>query len=171
MSIYTVLLIGLIVFLSIIGFKWMNRPVRQRINNLDELKRFLKNLIGEFIEGSVLIVEDRKTKRFIQFAKRAKVILHFGFPDAPWSRNYFKRVEDVFKKNNIQYTINTTGENVVTRFLDIEIIKIDEGVEIAKKAFSAMDIPKNGNFRAYYKGELTENALKGIKRSSKERKG
>ena len=170
MSIHTILIIVLIVFLSIIGFiKWMNRPVRQRINNLNELERFLKNLIGEFTDGSVLIVEDRKTKRFIQFAKKAKVILHFGFPDAPWSRKYFTRVEDAFKKKNIQFTINPTGEEIVTKFLDIEISKIDKGVELAKTAFSAMDIPASGHFRAYYKGELTENALRGIKRNGKDK--
>jgi len=156
----TILIIALIVVFIIIGFKWMSRPLRHHIKNLDELKLFFEGLIAQCTVGSILIVEDKKTKRFIQFAKRAKVILHFGFPDAPWSRKYFKRVEDAFKKNNIQYTINQTGEDVVTKFLDIEFVEIDKGVEIAKIAFHAMDIPSSGHFRAYYEGDLSKETIK-----------
>lgn len=164
---YTVLIIALIVVVFIIGFKLMNRPLRHRIKSLDELGRFLEGLIVQGTEGTILMVEDKKTKKFVQFVKlgkRNKAKLHFGFPDAPWSRNYFQRVEDSFKKRNIQYTINPTSEDVVTKFLDIDIVEIDKGVEIAKLAFNAMDIPPSGHFQAYYKGDLNEDYVKELKK-------
>ncbi len=164
---YTVLIVALIIVVIIIGFKLMNRPLRHRVKNLDEFERFLEGLIVQGSEGSILIVEDKKTKKFVQFVKLGKskkAKLHFGFPDAPWSKRYFQRVEDAFKKRNIQYTINPTGEDVVTRFLDVDIFEINKGVEIAKIAFHAMDIPASGHFQAYYAGDLDEDYIKEVKK-------
>ena len=179
MGIYNTILIIVVIIVLIWGFiKWMSRPLRHRVKNLDELERFLQGLIIQGAEGSILIVKDKKTKMFVQFVKLGKknrAMLHFGFPDAPWSRRYFQEVEDAFKIRNIQYSINQTGEDVVTKFLDIDIVKIDKAVKIAKIAFNAMHIPPSGHFQAYYEGDLDEDYLKELKqefhRARKKKKG
>jgi hypothetical protein len=90
-------------------------------------------------------------------------------------KEVFSRSRGCLKIRNIQYSINPTGEDVVTKFLDIDIVKIDKAVKIAKIAFNAMHIPPSGHFQAYYEGDLDEDYLKELKqefhRARKKKKG
>jgi hypothetical protein len=159
----TILIIVLIIVL-IVGFhKWMSRPVRHPFKNLDELEYFLKVLSVQCTVGSILIVKDKKTKRFIQFAKKDKENFRFVLPDARWSKKYFSNVAKAFKNRNIQNTIHSTGEDTSTSFL-VNIPKIDKAVEIAKIAFHAMDIPPTGYFQAYIEGNFDEDYVKEFKK-------
>ncbi len=155
-----------VIVLLLVFFIWFlgNRPKKYLINNIEDLSRFLAGLLDQFTDGSVLIVRHKRTKYFIQFAKyiddNDKVNLHFGFPDAPWSRAFWGRVKDVFDKERIDYKIKQTGSEEVTRFLSVDYIEsIQDGVAIAKHALSAMNLSHFDKYTVYYDGYLQHDVL------------
>jgi hypothetical protein len=135
----------------------------------EEFERFFRDFLNQMADGAVLIIEHQDSSRFIQFAKycpdRSHTILHFGFPDAPWSRQYFDPLTKVFQTLGIDFSI-TTGEGLIHRFLEIDFEKedlehkISRGAHIARVAFEVMGLDENAKYRIHFKGNISNEAAR-----------
>ncbi len=174
------------IVLGIILFIWyMRRPYYHRGVKQNELERFIRGLMDQCDDGSLLFIEHENSDRFIQFAKyetkKIGTILHFGFPDAPWSREYFKRMVIELQDAGMDYSIQSTGEESVRRFIDVDIeaTKINSiekrGAKLAQIAFRAMGLGQNEKYRVRYDADLSprafHNAMEQIKMGRKLKKG
>ena len=109
-----------------------------------------------------MFIDHRPTKAFIQFAKYVcgdKQILHFGFPEADWSREYFGRVTAILKEAGEQLKFVSVKARGVTRFLEVEYDlsrqdTISRGADLARKAFRAMGLPEDARYQIHYEGAL-----------------
>ena len=96
---------------------------------------------------------------------RQKDSLHFGFPDAPWSTQYFEKVLDRIKELNFDYVI-TDGEGSVIRFLEIDIALDDKtkavsnAALIAKTSFETMGLDDSSKFKIHYVGNLRHDEIR-----------
>jgi hypothetical protein len=143
----------------------MNRSIKYKISDLNDVEKYLTTLVEECKDYSLLFIEHKNTKYFIQFAKYVmknnNINLHFGFPDAPWSRGFFSIIQDLFKKENIEYCIVDTSAEKVPKFLEVNFIENNKtAIKIAKLTFKAMGLSAQDNYVLYFKAELDEKAIR-----------
>ncbi len=148
---------------------WLKGPLFHKGMKRENIERFVKGLVVQCDDGSLLIVEHKNTGRFIQIAKYQSSskfpILHFGFPKADWSSKYFERLKASLQNERIEYRIQETGDIDVEAFLEVDIQltsdeKIKEIVKIAELALDIMEIDENEPLVMHYEGELKANAAK-----------
>jgi hypothetical protein len=116
-----------------------------------------------------MFIEHEGSDRFVQFAKyqldNSRTILHFGFPDAPWSRQYFDAIVKVLEKLDVGHKI-TTGEAQIHRFVEVDLAlddienTVSIGARIAKAAFEVMGLSENARFKIHYRGDLSPEAAR-----------
>ena len=174
------------IVLVVLFFIWyMRRPYYHRGVKQSEVEHFIRGLIAQCDDGSLLFIEHEHSDRFVQFAKYETkefgTVLHFGFPDAPWSREYFKRVALEIEDAGMNYSIRSTGEEPVRRFIDvdIEVNKVDsieeKGAKLAQIAFRATGLGQHEKYRVRYDANLSpkalHDALQQIKKGRNRRKG
>ena len=141
-------LVALIAIFLLVFVWWIQRPLYHRRVRPEEFERFLRDFLNQGAEGSLLFIEHENSSRFVQFAKycsnQRETILHFGFPDAPWSRQYFGPLEKAFQTLGIEFNI-TAGEALIHRFLEIDLGKEDLenkiliGAHVARVAFEVVN--------------------------------
>ncbi len=149
------ILITLFVIAGLVGlFLWkMSRPVKYRIARIGELKPLLQAVRDRATDGSVIILTDKASKRFVQFAKRGEdpkeATFLFGFPDAPWSREIFQDVQEAFRREDIKCSVVPADGEQTKRFLYVEAIQdLDYAIQVAKVALRAMELETHGDFVA-----------------------
>ena len=152
------------VIFIVILYILLGKPKKHKINNINNLNSYINSFLDQLIDGSVFIITHKKSKKFVQFTKRSdknnNPYLLFGFPDAPWSRNIFPKIMDRFDEDHIHYSIKGTGDDTVTRFLEVDKIKTNpEAIKIVKSALSAMDLNYYDTFICHYEGKTRPNAL------------
>jgi hypothetical protein len=162
-------LIALIVILLLVFVWWIQRPLYHRRVRPEEFERFLGEFLNQGAEGSLLFIQHENSPRFVQFAKycsnQGQTILHFGFPDAPWSRQYFDPLAKTFQTLGIEFNI-TTGEGLIHKFLEIDLEKEDlqnkilMGAHLARVAFKVMGVGENERFKVQFKGDLSVEAAR-----------
>lgn len=145
-------------WLSIFG----GRPVYQRHQNLDEFEGPLRQLAELMAEESVYIIEHLGSPRFIQFRKLKHGVL-FGFPDAPWARNYFDKLAGALCRAGESVEIVPTNDAPVTRFLEVRLAGETEvvglaAVRVARIAATAMELSEGASFRGHFKGDFDPEA-------------
>jgi hypothetical protein len=160
------LFIVLLVFL----IWWGQRPFYQRKVMPREFEKFLRVFLTDCVDDSFLFVRHENSKRFVQFAKRGQnegqVFLHFGFPDAPWSREYFDPMAQMFQTMGIDFNIVTTGDDMVRRFLEITLVnedldvEISRGAHIARVAFEVMGLSESETFKVNFEAKLKTEAAR-----------
>ena len=116
-----------------------------------------------------MFIHHDDSERFLQFAKcrsnQGQMFLHFGFPDAPWSRQYFESIVKMVQTSGITYNI-TPVEGLVRRFLEIDFSTEDPtkaitaAACIARAAFEAMGLNKSARFKIHYRGSLSREAAR-----------
>jgi hypothetical protein len=116
-----------------------------------------------------MFIEHEGSDRFVQFAKyqldNSRTILHFGFPDAPWSRQYFDTIVKMLQTLNISHKI-TTGGAQIHRFAEVDLVLDDLdntvtiGARIAQAAFEVMGLTENARFKIHYRGDLSPEAAR-----------
>ena len=109
----------------------------------------------------MLIIEHEGSERFIQFAQRYEVLgvdeILFGFPDAPWSRQYFDVVTAWLTSKEMPFVIRETGEETTRRFAEV-VVRGDaasvtgEVLTLATAASEAMGLDKDALFTVHLEG-------------------
>jgi len=162
-------LIALFVVLLIIVIWWMRRPLYHRNIKSEEFKKYLGGFLSQCSEGSLMFIEHEDSDRFVQFAKyqldNSRTILHFGFPDAPWSRQYFDTIVNMLQTLDISHKI-TTGEAQIQRFVEVDLVlddlenTVSIGARIAQATFEVMGLTENARFKIHYRGDLSPEAAR-----------
>jgi hypothetical protein len=161
--------IALIVVVLVIFIWLIQRPLYHRKVRQGEFEKFFRVLLTECADGSLLFIQHEGSQRFVQFVKyslnQEHSLLHFGFPDAPWSRQYFDSLTETFQKLGFDIKI-TTGEGLIRRFLEIDLEeadlenKVSKGVQIARVAFETMGLTKAETFKANFQAKLSTEAAR-----------
>ena len=133
----TYLLIGAIVLVLLFVFNWwLRRPPRYRKIVNDDLSKFFKALLDANYPTGFLVIEAPNKNRFVQFAryqKGRKPGIQFDFPLAPWSENYYEKLNGILSDKGIDFETQETGEKVVVSFITVDF-KQDwvKAMELAK---------------------------------------
>jgi hypothetical protein len=134
----TYLVIGAIVLILLYVARWyLRRPPRYRRNVNDDLSKFFKSLLYDVqYPTGFLVIEAPNKKRFIQFARYQKGRMpgiQFDFPLAPWSENYYEKLNGILYDKGIDFETQATGEKVVVSFITVDL-KQDwaKAIELAK---------------------------------------
>ena len=160
--------IGCIVILIIFFIWWGKKPNYYRNKESSDFQRFIEGLIRQGSNGSLLFIKHQKSNRFVQFAKYitedSEIVINFGFPDANWSKSYFKPLIEALDKAEFDYQVQGTRDasEFVTRFLEVnkKVDDVEKAAEefslIAKIAFSVMGIGDREKYRIHFEGELNK---------------
>src|SRR5262245_34545701 len=137
-----------------------SRPIYYRGQPRDSIERFVRDLIAQGGDGSLLIICHEGSDRFVQFAKyiisAQKRNLRFGFPDAPWSRNYFEPVKEALLAEGFLCSEEHMAESDVRRFLVVDNIRTSsDASQIAAIAFSAMGLDADATYAVNFEGPVS----------------
>jgi hypothetical protein len=151
--------VSLVLIAAYLLLRWGIRPIRYRDLTSKDFPRFTDSLISQGGDGALLFIRHDGSERFVQFAKHLSPMptIHFGFPDAPWSRNYFSTVHDSLCAADFRcYERSTPDTADVPRFLCIdEINSPTEATEIARVAFSAMGVDDHATYTIHQEGPVS----------------
>ena len=157
----------LFITLTIILLHWyLKQPIHHKIKRL-QIKKYVDDFLLQLGNGAILIINHKKSNKFIQFAKYIDnniTNLTFGFPNAPWSKSYYPKVISVLKEKG--YTIEEENINTepVTSFIRIDFIKnSDEATKIAYLALDIMEINPDEELSATLQGPFDENYVSKLK--------
>lgn len=149
---------------------WARRPLYHRGVKPRDFQKFLGVLVTDSVDGSLLFIQHEGSEKFVQFAKygdnQQQSVLRFGFPDAPWSRQYFEPMVEMFKKMGIPFDIVTTGEELVRRFLEINLkdenieSKTSKATQIAMLAFEVMGLTECDTYKVNFEAKLSIEAAR-----------
>lgn len=140
---------------------WLNKPLVHQISGVDSLNDFFCSLLLKCTPGTILFVTHVETGFFLQFVKYYRddeeAVMHFGFPDAPWSWEAFVKLEDLLKAKQVKFEIQRTGEKEPVRaFINIFELGIEEAVQVTNLAIQAMDLSTSDNYSVHYEGGIAE---------------
>jgi len=164
-------IIVIVVVALVLLWWWMGRPNYYRGIQVGDLERFFDSLMNRSTLGSLLFIKHQKSERFIQFAKHgseSSPVLHFGFPDAPWSRQYFSPLVSALQENGFQCRIRGTGIEPTVRFLEVDIPvgpdTTKRGAFLARISLECMGLDATEKLRVHLEGEVSrETALSDVK--------
>jgi hypothetical protein len=164
--IFGLVLIGVFLFL-----RWSAKPIHYRHVASMDFYRFTESLFSQGGDGALLFLHHEGSDCFVQFAKylSPKRMVHFGFPDAPWSRSYYRVVQSALTAAGFPcYEKPTKNDHGTLRFLCIDDISTaQKAAEIALVAFTAMGLGPEAKYTIYQEGLVS---LKEWRRYEAERK-
>ena len=156
----TILIVLIAVVAAVVVMKWASKPMIHKNIKLDGLPKYMASLMAQCTDGSILFISIPNTDKFLQFAKYIDITkerLAFGFPDAPWSRDYVNELEKIFNAKGIEYEIEQTGREDTRAFLNIHDIKdIEEAQTIASSAMKAIGEGYNSRFSVHIEGGINK---------------
>lgn len=139
-------------------WNYLKSPAKHKIQSLNDLPRFIDNLCDRFSDGSIMYLTHKKTGYFLQFVlniNKSQKTIHFGFPNAPWSKDIFEKVvAEIKNANKYEFRINPTNVTPTTSFLELDNLTKEDVLDVAKIAFKAMEIAERNEFVVHYKGNL-----------------
>jgi len=155
---YWILLLLSLLAILVALFWWLGRrSVLYKDVPLAKLDEFFDTLMDCF-PGSVLFIRPMNHPGFIQFLRLNESegsSLHFGFPDAPWSRDYFEPLQHAVQRKGIRYKIVTTGEEDIRKFLVIEFSDDwDLALEIVRICMSVLGVSDSERFQVNIDGAI-----------------
>jgi hypothetical protein len=118
----------------------LNKPKYYRGITRDAFPKFINDMMSQGGDGFLLFFEHEGSNRFLQFAKYiespSRRNLHFGFPLAPWSVDYYAALKDRLTAEGFRCVEREAGEGMVERFLCVDYISDGkEGGRLASLAF------------------------------------
>ncbi|MGH1364163.1 MAG: hypothetical protein ACRBF0_11435 [Calditrichia bacterium] len=133
---------------------------KKRIKTLDNFQPIFADFINKLSDESILIIEHRKTKHFVQFMHfrigRTEQYLHTSYPKTTWSEPFYSMIEETLKNKFEDVQIHKADGNEISQFVDANFIAdVDKAVELTKELFSIMGISSNDTFNMIIKGELS----------------
>jgi len=100
------------------------RPYYHKHVTFPGIRVLLQALLKRGYDGGVLIIEDMKSEKFVQFAKYIKekgtIGLESSFPQAPWSAQYYEKVKEFLRSEGIPFVVQRVDTSPVTEFIDID---------------------------------------------------
>lgn len=120
--VFALVLTAVVIVAIAIGWKvWL--ASKGVLRSLPELKRSLTDLLEWGSEKGVLIITPRGTNRFVQFNRyelsTGRHGLELAFPDADWSREFFRQLRQYCDDMGIAYDVRA-GVNHPMPFLTID---------------------------------------------------
>ncbi len=153
--------------MAFLAFCWLgNKPALHRGKTLLDLPNFIGSFVHQMSDGSLLFLEPDGTDFFLQFkllrVARASSRIEFAFPNAPWSRQYFKAVHGLLvEAGHSPDTVSTnsreqseTTEFIIIRFAGNRNSLEQQALTIATATFEALGLPLDHPFTAHYEGSL-----------------
>jgi hypothetical protein len=153
----TVLLIvvaGILVYLFLLrpAPPWVLKKVK-----LSQLEPTFLYVIERMAKGTVVIIEEPRTRNFVQFYKDTSdtgdPALVFSFPDAPWSRFYFETLLRDVTSRGVAHRIVDTPTLETPRFLELPgITSAAHALEVARWGLENIGVDVNSELRVIIKG-------------------
>jgi len=154
-----IIIVGLILAGVYLFLRWAAKPIYYRQLTLADFPRFTESLFSQGGDGFLLFIHHDGSERFVQFAKylSPKRTVHFGFPDAPWSRLYYPAVQRALADADFPcYDSPTQDDKLILCFLCVDDIPSPEkATQIASIAFEAMGLDAKATFTIHQEGPIS----------------
>ncbi len=114
------------IFLVIIFSFLLWRGTKGPSRTLDELKQSIIDLDKRGLNHSTLIIDKLFSKKFVQFRKLiddGESNIQLSFPNATWSKEYFPKVLNIVKNDNLNFSISQGEQSDKMEFLYINFKK------------------------------------------------
>ena len=151
-----VIIIGFVMIGVYLFLRWSAKPIHYRHLTSTDFQRFTESLFSQGGDGALLFIHHEGSDRFVQFAKylAPKRMVHFGFPDAPWSRSYYPAVQSALSAACFPcYESPTKDDYKTLRFVCIDdISSAQKAAEIALVAFTAMGLGAEATYTIHQEG-------------------
>jgi hypothetical protein len=132
------------------------KPIQYRGRRLENLPEFFHGLIVGVSAGGILYARHEGSPQFLQFRKdllpSGDRRLHFGFPNAPWSRDSYPRLRELLASAGIDFAERSTGEEAVPCFLLVDGLTQTEAYRVAELACQAMGMGRDATFTVSFAG-------------------
>jgi hypothetical protein len=152
----------LIVVAGILVYLFLFRPappwVLKKVK-LSQLEPTFRFVIERMAKGTVVIIEEPRTRNFVQFYKDASdsgdPALVFSFPDAPWSRSYFETLLKDVASRGVAHRIVGTPTLETPRFLELPgITSAAHALEVARWGLENIGVDVDSELRVIVKEPL-----------------
>jgi hypothetical protein len=151
-----VLVLSIVAVLFFLLSWWGAKPIYYRHVAPEGFSEFTESLLAQGGHGTLLFFRHEGSPWFVQFAKclAPKRMIHFAFPDAPWSRDFYEPVQSALAAAGYRCGSRDTGNDRQTRrFLCIDDIwTAEQAAEIARVAFSGMGLSKDAKYTVHLEG-------------------
>ncbi len=121
MNIYLILalVIGILIYIA------LKKMSKGELRGNDEFMKYIEWLLNKGYSNGTLMIDHAKSNKFLQLSKYVKANKDYGielaFPDAEWSKNYYRKLERLCKEENYTYNFNTGSDGM--KFLHIDFGK------------------------------------------------
>lgn len=163
----TFMIIGFCLVLLALFLYFLKKPVRHEITSIEALHKHFEDFLLQFDVGSILFVTHKKMKYFVQFVLESRngdsFVLKYGFPDAPWSRDFFPNVQKSMEDNHVKFELKRTGDFKVSRFLEVRTSDLNEAVTLAQMTVEALDLSIHDSYFVHYDASFREDYVNGLK--------
>ena len=123
MTYFLCLALALVVIMLL--WKRAKKPFMHKNISQQDLGTFLEVLLFRGYDRGRLFIRIPNDIRFLQFSKyidkHSSVGLHFDFPLADWSRNYYERLKIALANAGFQFEIKPTGDDRIREFIVVEL--------------------------------------------------
>ncbi len=125
----------LLAFFILIFIILLVKGYRKASNNhykYQDIRSLLEVLLNRGLLGATLIVSERKTKNFLQYAKYFSDSGDFGikmdFPKAEWSAGYFNELQNLLSHKSIAFKLEKPSDENGLEFLTVNF---NQDIELA----------------------------------------
>ena len=164
--IYIIIIIILIFVLLILLEVWGRLPQKHKNIHQNELNPFFNSLLEIYSNNSILLIEHKPSKKFLQFRKIIRNkhdYMILDFPDAKWSESYVDNLITEFNKNNIEFSFLDINEGNLKRMIQTkEMEDSKDALLITKITLRVLEIDENDSFVVQLKGMPKEKYLIGV---------
>jgi hypothetical protein len=146
---------------------WLSRPLHHHGVRFDDLDRFFASWVADLATGTVIVLRDDATHHFVQFVlnkDHEAPELDLGFPDAPWSRDFFENVRVAVEEAGFSTRIQGTDSKAVGRFLEATVRGGDEpltakAIRLTTTVLRAMGHDETTRLTVWAEGRVDADAL------------
>ena len=107
-------------------------------------------------EGALLVIEQRKSDRFLQFrlngTKDGRASISFGFPKVPWSTSWYGPMQSALAEAGFESSESVGSDG--TRFLDVYDLTVPRAMALAQLALGVLEMTSLSSLRFHYEGPM-----------------
>ena len=135
------------------------KPIYYRHLSSADFLRFTTGLLSQGGHGALLFIHHEGSDRFVQFAKYLEPtrMIHFGFPDSPWSRKFYEAVKSALSAAGYRCQERVTSDDKqIPRFLYIDgLWTAEQAAAIAETAFLNMGLNADARYTIHQEGPIS----------------
>ena len=132
--IYIISILLVLIIAGVSLWHWGKKPMTHKNVSILNITPYFDSLYSYGYDSSFVFINLIKDERFLQFKKyvgpKGDSGLLLAFPLAEWSKEYYKKVQEVFDINDVCYAIEKVARDGVNEFI---VVDVGPDIKVANK--------------------------------------